>query len=141
MPAEQENILEQLNTARQQVTALTGERDAARGQVNQLTTDLTAVRGQVTQLTSERDTARGQITQLTTDRDGANTRLTAAQADVTRLTASQANFDQRLATELAKHGVRATAPAAEALGGGAKTLSLTEQCMAQTQGKDQINRA
>jgi hypothetical protein len=100
-------ILEQLNDARQSVTALT----------------------------SERDQLRGQITQLTSDRDALTAKLAASP------NASQGNFDQRLATELAKHGIKANAVAAENPGASAKTLSLTEQCLAITQGKDQINRA
>lgn len=89
-------------------------------QNGQLTADLDTAKqtigtlqGQVTALTTERDTARTDLATVTSEREAANTHLAALtqerdslKAENATLQEQMADFNKRVATELAKHGIR-----------------------------------
>lgn len=77
-----------LSAATASVSTLTGERDKAR-------TDLAAEQGKVTAFTGERDSLKAGNETLTKEN--------------TKLKEDMADFDKRVATELAKHGIRSEA--------------------------------
>jgi predicted nucleic acid-binding Zn-ribbon protein len=86
---------------------------------------LTTVKGEVTKLTSERDTAKA-------ERETAVTQLGEAGIKITKLEASQKDFDIKLSAELVKFGVRRdaiTLPIADTKSDGTK-MTATEQCLA-----------
>lgn len=119
---DQADVLAQLETANTSlaalcgdVTKLTGERDDFKAKFETTSAQLTEANAKVTQLQSD-------VTKLTGERD-------TLKADNTRLTGEMADFNKRLATELAKHGIRtftqklaATAPE--------RKLNATEKVLA-----------
>lgn len=88
LTTELEAALRERTEARTQLTTVTTERDQARGEVTRLN-------GEVQRLTAANTEAQGQIATLTAERD--------------RLAGVDHDFNRRLAAELAKHGIRASA--------------------------------
>ncbi|HVU07850.1 MAG TPA: hypothetical protein VHG89_04825 [Verrucomicrobiae bacterium] len=105
--------------------------------------DLAALRGDVTQLTSERDDFKAKFETASAQLTEANTKVTQLQGDVTkltgerdtlktdntRLTGEMADFNKRLATELAKHGIR-TFTQKSAAAAPERKLNATEKVLA-----------
>ncbi len=93
-----------------------------------LTADLATAEGRVTALEAQLKQANEGYTNATKMLGEANTKLAAADSEVTKLKASQSDFDAKVAAEVAKKGISTQAvnqPAA-----GSKEPSLTEQCLA-----------
>ena len=83
---------------------------------------LTSANETITKVTGERDTANGQVTTITKDRDALTIENDKLKADMT-------DFNKKVATELAKHGIKtdATKPVQNDSG---KKLTATEQLLA-----------
>jgi len=82
-----------------------------------------ALRAEVSALRSERDGIRASLQAVTAERDAMN-------AEIARLRREVGQFDQRVAAEVAKHGIRPNAVAAESQPANKdEKLSLTAQCL------------
>lgn len=89
-------------------------------------TSLATVRRELEAMTTRATTAEASLAT-------SNASLATVTADRDRLAGIDRDFNSRLASEMAKHGVRREATAAAASSG--KALTLTEQCMAAKAGK------
>jgi len=97
-----------LATAKQSIGILTADKTTLQNQLAEANGKVTALTSDVTKMTGERDMLK---------------------AENTRLTGEMADFNKRLATELAKHGIRTFTPKAVAETPG-KKLTATEQVLA-----------
>jgi uncharacterized protein (DUF3084 family) len=113
-------------------------------QLERATTDLataratiTTLQGQVTVLTGERDSARSGIATATQERDEARTNLGAVTRERDTLTSENAtlkeqmaDFNKRLAAELARHGIRNFEASAKPAPQETRKLTATEEVLA-----------
>ncbi len=104
-----------LNTAKQTIGTL-------QGQVTSLTTEKTNLETQLGEAKSGATSLQTTVTTLTGERDTLKT-------ENTRLTGEMADFNKRLATELAKHGIRTHAQKPTETPPGRKPTA-TEQVLA-----------
>jgi signal peptide peptidase SppA len=88
-------IEDQLSEAREQLASLQRDHQAQAELLNEETATVNSLRGEVETLSAQIDT-------LTGERDAANERAATLQARVTALEASQADFDRRVQTEVAR---------------------------------------
>lgn len=123
MPADQADLLTQvetlteslktanasLTTANSALAAMTGERDG-------LKTKLATAEGSVSALTSERDTLKADKATL--------------EAENAKLKSEKESFDTKLASELAKHGIRKEALKTGAENKSDKPMTATEKLLA-----------
>lgn len=93
-----------------------------------LTSDLAAATSRVTALEAQVKTAEAAKTKAETDLAEVTKLKVAAESEVTKLKASQADFDAKVAAEVARKGISGQAVGAPAANGKAPTL--TEQCIA-----------
>lgn len=92
---------------------------------------LSALTDENTQLNAKQAELTSTLAAVNANLDASNRELNQEKAQVTALTESQKNFDAKVAVELAKHGIRPQAVAAEEQAKPGKAgLSLTEQCIA-----------
>jgi len=106
-------------------------------QVEQLTADLAAAKEKISALEMSKadleaklQKANDSIAKLTADNAALVSERYTFKADNVKLTADMADFNKRLAAEVAKHGIRGTTQTATALPEN-KKLSYTDQLLAQ----------
>ena len=119
---DQADVLAQLTQAHADLATAKQSIGTLGSQVTSLTADKTSLQTQLTEANGKITTLTSDVTKLTGERD-------TLKAENTRLSGETADFNKRLATELAKHGIRTFTPKAVAETPG-KKLTATEQVLA-----------
>ena len=103
------SIEDELAEARTQVVNLQRDHQAQTDLLNEASTNVDSLRGEVELLAAEidtlkaeRDEAKTQAANLITERDAAKVQVTTMQSRITRLEASQTDFDRKLQLEVAR---------------------------------------